>query len=54
MMRELQNYIEGTVRYLEVHKKTRILVEALLVLASCKAAFEFGTHIGEFSFLLIH
>lgn len=26
-MIELQNYLEGTVRYLEVHKKTRILVE---------------------------
>lgn len=53
-MIELQKYLEGTIRYLKEHKKTRILVEAILVLASCKAAFEFGTHIGEFSFLLIH
>lgn len=54
MMIELQKYIEGTLHYLEEHKKARIFVEALLVLASCKAAFEFGTHIGEFSFLLLH
>ena len=54
MMRELQNYIEETLRYLEEHKKARIFVETLLVLASCKAAFELGTNIGEFSFLLIH
>ena len=54
MMRELQNYIEETLRYLEEHKNARIFVETLLVLASCKAAFELGTNIGEFSFLLIH
>ena len=53
-MIELQKYLEGTIRYLEEHKKTRILVEAILVLTSCKASFEFGTNIGEFSFLLIH
>ncbi|MCR5104919.1 MAG: hypothetical protein K6B68_10775 [Eubacterium sp.] len=54
MMRELQKYIEGTLKYLEENKKAKILVVALLILASCKSAFELGTHIGEFSFWLMH
>ena len=54
MMIELQKYIERTLKYLEENKKARILVVALLVLASCKSAFELGTHIGEFSFWLMY
>ncbi|SNU09931.1 hypothetical protein SAMN06297422_1387 [Lachnospiraceae bacterium] len=53
-MSELQGYVESTLKYLEEHKKTRMIVGLLLVLACCSAAFEFGTHIGEFAYVLIH
>ena len=53
-MSELQGYVESTLKYLEEHKKTKMIVVLLLALACCSAAFEFGTNIGEFTYVLIH
>ena len=54
MMNELQGCVGRTLKYLEEHKKTRMIVSLLLFLACCSAAFELGIHIGEFSYILIH
>ncbi len=53
-MKEINELALKVIRYLESHKNARCVAVMLLVFACCKAAFQFGTHIGEVVYLIIH
>ncbi len=40
--------------YVEIHKNAKVIIGLLLAVACMNAAFELGTHIGEFAYVLIH
>ncbi len=45
---------KNTLEFLDEHKKAKAICGLLLVVACMYSAFEFGTNIGEFVFVLTH
>ena len=40
--------------YIEKNKNAKVIIGLLLIAACMNAAFELGTHIGEFTYVLMH